>query len=65
MEHFIEKNHDINAFKSAVIDRYQPRKFVRQDIYRKLLKKEMYWIYKLKSYLPYGLNTVLDYSMYI
>ena len=48
-EHYCSDRHNgIEDWDISLIDRV--------DILKELRRKELYWVYKLKTYEPYGLN---------
>lgn len=65
VEHFLSENHAPDDFKFCVIYKYTVNQFSHMDIQRELYQKEAFWIHKLQSLTPTGLNANLDLSVFI
>lgn len=63
VNHFIVDQHSPTDFNVCVLETIQPS--LHFDSKRILLQKESYWIHRLDTLIPSGLNNELDLSMFL
>lgn len=64
-QHCLENNHDFNKFQCNVLEVIATSAGVHFNSHRRLLQREFFWITRLKTLTPLGLNQEVDYSMFI
>lgn len=64
VQHFVDKQYDSYSFKFIVLDIKQVED-KGGNIYKKLAQQELFWIFKLHTQQPSGLNTHLDFLVYL
>lgn len=65
VDHFVSKGHRYDDFKFVVLEVIKTNKYDRKDIRKVLLKREAFWIYRLNTIHPHGLNASLDLSCFL
>lgn len=63
VHHFTTEQHGSSDFTICVLETVQPS--LNHDTKRVLLQKESYWIHRLNTLDPYGLNNELELSMFL
>lgn len=61
--HFIDRNHDPGSLRYFVTE--QIRASSDRDRSRLLHQRESFWIHKLNTLQPFGLNEKIDYSCFL
>lgn len=64
-QHCLEKGHEFTDFHCIVLEVLDTSDSHHKDLLRILLQRETYWIFKLKSLAPGGLNQEMDYSVFL
>lgn len=64
-QHCLEKGHDFNNFRCTVLEVLDTRNYQHSDSLRVLRQRETFWIHKLKSLIPGGLNEEIDFSVFL
>ena len=64
-EHWLLSNHDIESLRFFGLTQIKPEKMNQKDSLQMLLQKEAYYIFKLKTLHPNGLNNSFDLSCYL
>lgn len=52
-------------FRTVIIETIHTEAFNKVDRYRRLLQRELYWIFRFKTYSPHGLNMEMDLTVYV
>lgn len=65
VQHFWDKNHKFNYFNFVVLEKGSMQPCEHKDLYRLLLQQETFWISKLNTVMPNGLNLEVDYSVFL
>lgn len=65
VQHFLDQRHSPESFKLVVWEIVTPIADKGGDINKRLIQRECFWIYKLKTIYPKGLNTHLDFSAFL
>lgn len=65
VQHFKTVGHSETDFSCVVLETINPWVDQHKDHYRELLRRESYWIFRLKSLTPNGLNLEIDYSIFL
>lgn len=65
VQHFSEVGHKIYDFKFVILETIQARRYRYEDMYKILLQREVYWILRLNTLFPSGLNQSIDYSVFL
>lgn len=65
VQHFEDKNHNPEDFKSLVLEKVSLYREQGGDIHKKLAQRETFWIHRLQTLQPKGLNTHLDFSAFL
>lgn len=58
-QYFVDKSHGPSDFNFVILDRLIPHAYNRINLQKAVLSKEVYRIYKLETYAPFGLNSSL------
>lgn len=61
VQHLVDKNHISDSFKFIVLEIIAQIDDKQGDIHVKLVQQDLYWIYKLCTMYPYGLNPSIDF----
>nr|XP_008123603.1 PREDICTED: uncharacterized protein LOC103282659 [Anolis carolinensis] len=61
--HFQQKSHPYNSFKFLALEKVCAAGYT--DIKTSLLRREAFWIYKLRTITPHGLNDKLDLTCFL
>lgn len=56
VQHFVNQNHQYNDFTCIVLEVVTAHDCKHRDLYRCLLQRKTYWISKLNTLIPKGLN---------
>lgn len=62
VQHFIDLQHSENDFSCVVLETLKDSGGTHKDLHQTLLQHESFWIFKLKSLIPHGLNQEIDFS---
>lgn len=65
VQHFVTLKHDPDAFKFAVLEIITPQADQGGDILNRLAQQETYWIHRLSTLHPTGLNTNINFAAYL
>lgn len=65
VQHFISTSHSPDSFKFIVLEVIIQTPDKGGDIHTKSAEQETFWIYKLRTLHPSGLNTNIDFSVYL
>lgn len=65
VQHFLEKGHFPDGFRFLVLEIITHITDKGGDILLKLAQQETYWIHRLNTLDPHGLNTNIDFSVYL
>lgn len=65
VQHFQEHNHSPEDFTFVILELLSLRMCEHKDLYRELLQHATYWIFKVDTVAPKGLNPDIDYSVYL
>lgn len=65
VQHFTELRHAFDAFQFAVLEIISPNLDEGGDPILKLTQRETFWIHRLCTLQPRGLNTYLDFAPYL
>lgn len=63
MQHFASERHMNNDSKVVVLETSQPKTHI--NVHRILPQRESYWIFRLGTLVPHGLNIELDLSAFL
>lgn len=64
VQHFLDAGHSPEDFKFAVLEMVTSTPDKGGDIHKKLVQRESFWIFKLKTMYPYGLNSHMDLTVF-
>lgn len=64
VQHFVEKGHKPEGFKFVVLEIVTIVADKGSDVLKLLAQQEMFWIFRLRTLHPHGLNIHLDYTVY-
>lgn len=65
VQHFIENKHNTEDFKFIVLEIVTLYQDQGGAIHKRLAQRETFWIYRLQTLQPKGLNTNIDFSAYL
>lgn len=65
VQHFLEVKCSPEDFKLVELVKIVQRSDNRIDLHKLLLQQEMFWIFRLKTLVPKGLNVEIDYSEFL
>lgn len=63
VQHFLDKQHVFNDLKVSVLEVVEAKQTI--DHQKLLLQREVYWIYRLNTLYPNGLNSETDFSVFL
>lgn len=61
----VTENHHFNEFHCVVLEVLNAHKDEHSDLCKRLLQREIFWITRLKTLNPLGLNQGIDYSVFL
>lgn len=62
-QHCLEKNHDFSKFCCVVLEVLPCN--IHSDVNKRLLQRETFWIFRLKTLSPWGRNQEVDYNVFL
>lgn len=62
---FLERNHAPDDFEFTVLEQIQPARYNKINLNRLLLQRESFWIYKLGTLVPGGLNNENELNCFL
>lgn len=60
VQHFVDSHHSEKDFTCAILETIKEATGTYMDFHRVLLQREFFWIFRLKSLIPNGLNQEMD-----
>lgn len=63
VQNFVEMNHTDSDFKFLILETVEQKPGQHRQLDKELLKRETFWIFKLNTVIPHGLNVDIDYSV--
>lgn len=64
VQHFLDRRHSPEDFKFVVLEIVSLTADKGDDVFKKLMQQEPFWIFKLQTLHPRGLNTHMDLSVF-
>lgn len=65
VQHFLDKNHKFNEFHCVALEKVTANNHIHRDLYKCLLQRETFWVSKLNTMMPNGLNQEVDYGIFL
>lgn len=65
VHHFVNMNHTDSDFKFLILETLAQKPREHRALDMELLRRETFWIFKLNTVVPNGLNLDIDYSVYL
>lgn len=63
VQHFSQKQHNCTAFRVVVLETVKWLPYI--DTYKRLLQREAWWIFRLGTLHPRGLNNEIEFGVYL
>lgn len=64
INHFLNKKHLPHEFQVTVFEQIRTSKYNKASLIKRLLQRECYWIYRLGTLTPNGLNNDIEFGCF-